>query len=46
MTYKYLDVITTKENTIERDGVIAIDTQVPTNPMLVIFNNGKNKIDP
>ena len=41
MTYKYLDVITTKENTIEREGVIAIDTQVPNNPMLVIFNNGK-----
>lgn len=41
MTYKNLRVITTSNNSSEEENVIAINTDIPDNPYLEIYNNGK-----
>ena len=41
MTYKNLRVITTSNNSSEEENVIAINTDIPSNPYLEIYNNGK-----
>lgn len=41
MTSKYLSPITTEENTVPREGVIAINTSIPGDPYLEVWTSGK-----
>lgn len=41
MKYKHLVPITSKESTIPREGVIAINTDIPENPILEVYHKGE-----
>lgn len=41
MTYNYLEIITSEDKTIPREGVIAINTDIPENPFLEVYSEGK-----
>lgn len=41
MTYNYLEIITSEDMTIPREGVIAINTDIPENPFLEVYSEGK-----
>ena len=41
MTYNYLEIITSEDKTIPRERVIAINTDIPENPFLEVYSEGK-----
>ena len=41
MTYKNFRVITTESKSSQKEGVISINTDIPENPFLEIYENGK-----
>ena len=43
MIFNYIEGITTKENTETRDGVIAINTEIPGRPTLDVYNEEKDE---